>query len=184
MWPRIWDTTRREREKKGEDNKWDGKKKPFQSDVHFTLSVFVGHLAHGIAYVYNGGSDYFYVSIGCCVRYIINITLVWNTSSQEPQSSTVGAIPTVAPVRSRLCLFDWLRGHTAVLRNTSAGAFRFLTYCCCSCCCCCFHVISLPNIQSVVTGQAPLTLNEVEEYLGKKIKRNRGQIITEAHRTP
>ena len=27
MWPRIWITTRREREQKGEDNKWDGKKK-------------------------------------------------------------------------------------------------------------------------------------------------------------
>ena len=26
MWPRIWDATRREREHKGEDNKWDGKK--------------------------------------------------------------------------------------------------------------------------------------------------------------
>ena len=26
-WPRIWLTTRREREQKGEDNKWDGKKK-------------------------------------------------------------------------------------------------------------------------------------------------------------
>ena len=25
MWPRIWVTTRREREQKGEDNKWDGK---------------------------------------------------------------------------------------------------------------------------------------------------------------
>ena len=27
MWLRIWATTRREREEKGEDNKWDGKKK-------------------------------------------------------------------------------------------------------------------------------------------------------------
>ena len=24
MWPQIWVATRREREKKGEDNKWDG----------------------------------------------------------------------------------------------------------------------------------------------------------------
>ena len=27
MWPRIWVTTRRQKEKKGEHNKWDGKKK-------------------------------------------------------------------------------------------------------------------------------------------------------------
>ena len=26
MWPRLWVTTRRRREKKGEENKWDGKK--------------------------------------------------------------------------------------------------------------------------------------------------------------
>ena len=27
LWPRIWVTTRKEREKKGEENKWDGKKR-------------------------------------------------------------------------------------------------------------------------------------------------------------
>ena len=37
MWPRIWVTTRGEREKKGEDNKWDGASPALVRVWHFAL---------------------------------------------------------------------------------------------------------------------------------------------------
>ena len=72
-----------------------------------------------------------------------------------------------------------------VVSTTAAVLHTYHLRCCC--CCCCSHSNSSPQhklMQSVVTGQAPITL-EWKKYLGKKIKRAKSSTavhtITEAH---